>query len=102
MDTKTIYAPEYMQSLHTQIGTTKESIHTALQDLKKLHEARGGQWEDSTVGNGPAQTFGELVGQFEALTNEFTSNLETTASNVTNYGSAMDEVATTFNFAASS
>lgn len=101
MDTKTIYDPEYMGRLHTQIGTTKESIHNALQDMKKLHEARGGLWEDSPGGTGPARTFGELVGQFETLTNEFTGNLETTASNVTNYGTAMDDVATTFNFAAS-
>lgn len=94
---QTIYNPEYMASLRSQVGTTRNTMETTFQDLRSLYEGHGGLWQDAEV-NGPCATFGQLVADFQTAMTTFLANLDTTSGNVQGYEEAMLNVSQTFNF----
>lgn len=95
---QTIYNPEYMGQLRTQIINTGSGMDAAFGDLRAKYEAHGGLWEDA-LGGGPCETFGVLVADFQKVMTNFLNNLETTTKNVDGYDEAMTQVSNTFNFA---
>lgn len=98
---QTIYNPGYVSDLRIQVGTTNTGMQQAFDALKAKYAEHGGQWEDAGS-TGPATTFGTLIEEFQGVMTNFITNLETTATNVGGYEKAMEDVATTFNFTASS
>jgi hypothetical protein len=96
---QTIYNPEYMASLRSQVGTTRNMMEQTFQDLRSLYEGHGGLWQDAEA-NGPCATFGQLIADFQTVLATFLANLDTTSGNVQGYEEAMLNVSQTFNFAA--
>lgn len=101
MANQTIYNPGYVAELRGQVNTTGAGMQQAFDALKAKYGEHGGQWEDAGS-TGPSTTFGILIEEFQGVMSNFLTNLETTSSNVQGYEAAMSDVATTFNFAASS
>lgn len=94
---KTIYDPAYIEDLKGTIDTTRNGLDDAFRVLEDKYAGHGGLWEDAEA-NGPAETFGLLLGEMRSTMTSYLENLETTAGNVTNYRDSMTQVATTYNF----
>lgn len=102
-DIKAIMEPGFMGELRESIATCQGALDEALGSLETKHTARTGLWEDAPGIRGPAQTFGDLLLEFRTVTlANFVENLTTTSGNVQSYENAMAQVATDFNFAATS